>query len=233
MQDRLTRLISPVPLPPEELLANIQLTPFVAEYLTVGGRAAREIRAALLRAGVSEDAQVLDFGCGSARTLRHMLSSGWKLHGCDIDDAAIEWAQRALPSIDLRVNDPSPPLPWTDDTFDAAWAASVFTHFDRAQQLEWFEELARVIRPGGVLAVSTMGPSVMDVFGGHGIEENRKELSVEGTLYIARPGSFNDQAAYHTSRGVAAVAEPWFRQEEWLEHGLDGFQDLSVFRRLG
>lgn len=233
LQDRMTRALSPVPLPPVELLANIQLTPFVSEYLTVGGRAADGIRSALQRAGVRAQADVLDFGCGSARTLRHFTRAEWTLHGCDVDEAALEWARRALPGVDLRLNETSPPLPWADGSFDAVWAVSVFTHFDERAQREWFGELARVLRPGGIAAVSTMGESVIEAFRDHDTPSNRAVLREYGVIYLPRPGSFNDQAAFHTSWGIAAMAAPHFVQEEWLERGLDGFQDLSVLRRAG
>lgn len=231
LHDRLLRVLSPAPLPPVSLLRNIQLTPFVSEYLRIGRRSAVALEAAILRSGLKGEARVLDFGCGSARTLRHLRKSGWILHGCDIDTEAIAWARRALPDVDLRVTGEHPPLPWPDGTFDAIWAVSVFTHLSGRAQQEWFAELARVLRPGGVLLISTMGISVIGAFADHDTQSNRSQLAAEGHLFRTRPGDFNDQAAFHTPAGIRALAAPWFDLEEWAEQGLDGFQDLSVLRR--
>lgn len=230
-QDRVTRFFTPIPLPPVELLRNIQLTPFVNEYLEVGRRSAGSIREALERSGVEPGARLLDFGCGSARTLRHLVHAGYELYGCDVDRAAIEWARRAIPTLVLEVTDERPPLPWPEASFDAAWAVSVFTHMPPQAQTAWFEELARVVKPHGVLVISTMGPSVLGAFVDHSNSRNREELERAGTIFRAREGAFNDQAAFHTAAGVSRLARPRFDLEEWQENGLDGFQDLSILRR--
>lgn len=230
LHDRLLRSLSRTPLPPVELLRNIQLTPFVSEYLTIGRRSADALDAALRRSGVREGGDLLDFGCGSARSLRHFHGSEWTLHGCDIDSEAIEWARRAMPAVDLRVTDTNPPLPWGQESFDGIWAVSVFTHFSESAQRAWLAELARVLRPGGVLLISTMGPSVIGAFSDHDTAMNRRTLAEQGVLFRPRAGAFNDQAAFHTAAGIARIADRWFEVEEWLEQGLDGFQDLAVLR---
>lgn len=230
LHDRILRIASPSRLPPVELLRNIQLTPFVREYLTIGRRSAVALEAAARRAGVPPNARVLDFGCGSARSLRHFQTSGWTLHGCDIDTEAIAWARKALPGVDLRETAEQPPLPWDDGSFDAVWAVSVFTHLPEEAQIAWFAELARLLAPRGVLLISTMGPSVIGAFADHDTSANRRQLALQGRLFRPRQGSFNDQAAFHTAAGVTTLAAPWFTVEEWLEQGLDGFQDLSVLR---
>lgn len=230
-QDRLTRLATPAPLPPASLLNNIQLTPFVSEYLHVGRRSAASITRALQRAGVPAGAAVLDFGCGSARTLRHINRAGWVLHGCDVDQEALEWARKALPRVEFRRNTAEPPLPWKDSFFSAAWAVSVFTHMAPDEQRSWLEELARVLEPGSPLILTTMGPSVIGNFTDHDTPANRTQLQREGIIFRSRTGAFNDQAAFHTPAGIRALTGELFALEEWIERGLDGFQDLSVLRR--
>lgn len=231
LSDRMRRLVEPSALPPTPLLANIQLTPWVSEYLEVGRRSARSIHTALHRAGVRNDAEVLDFGCGSARTLRHLRGKRWGLHGCDIDAEAVRWAAEAFPEIDLRATGTNPPLPWSDSSFDAVWAVSVFTHFDETSQTVWLAELARLLRGGGVLLISTMGPRVLGAFADHDTAANRRDLDSAGFIFRSRDGSFNEQAAFHTAAGVTRLAAPWFELEEWIEGGLDGFQDVSVLRK--
>ena len=75
-----------------------------------------------------------------------------------------------------------------------------------------------------------MGPSVIGAFADHDTPDNRRLLSEEGVLFRPRIGAFNDQAAFHTAAGISRLTAPWFILEEWIEQGLDGFQDLSVLR---
>lgn len=230
--DRLTRATSAA-LPPVELLANVQMTPFVREYLEVGERSAASIRRYFEESGIAPTAvrAVLDFGCGSARTLRHLTDTRWTLSGCDVDDAAISWASNHLQGIEFKRSGERPPLPWDDASFDAAFAVSVFTHFSPAEQRDWIAELARVLKPSGVLIITTMGPSVIANFP-HGTPENIAALEESGTIFIPSAESFNARAAFHTVGGVAAIARPHFELTRWIERGLDGFQDLAILVKM-
>jgi SAM-dependent methyltransferase len=230
--DRFTRWTTSPPLPPPELLANIQISPFVAEYLDVGRRSAASIIAVAETYLESEGPlAVLDFGCGSARTLRHMTRRGWNLHGCDVDREAIEWASQSLPGAEFRVNAQLPPLEWVDEAFDLVFAVSLFTHFSPEMQRLWARELARLLRPGGVLAVSTMGPSVLTSFPAHATIENQERLARDGSFFVEVGGGFNENAAFHSLRAVIDLFSPELELLAWSEHGLDGFQDLSVLRK--
>lgn len=233
--DRITRGITRPSLPPPELLANIQMTPFVSEYLAVGRRSATTIVSELALAGASpgSTARVLDFGCGSARTLRHIAGqTSWKLFGCDVDAAAIGWATANFPQIDFRVNEARPPLPYDDDSFDAAYAVSLFTHFSETDQRAWLAELQRIVRPSGLILFSTMGPSVIANFPRHATAERIAQLEQSGSLFLPAEGAFNASAAFHTLRGIVHLGGANLRLLAWRERGLDGFQDFALFRRL-
>jgi SAM-dependent methyltransferase len=103
---------------------------------------------------------VLEFGCGSARVLRHFRNIGYlSLAGSDANPKAIEWARRNLPGIDFRTNALEPPLPFAEESFDLVYALSVFTHIPLVWQRPWLEELRRVLRPGGYLLCTVLGSS--------------------------------------------------------------------------
>lgn len=233
ISDRLLRILTPAPIPPRELLANIQLTPYANEYLEIGRRSAHSIMAAAATAGlaVGSAAPVLDFGCGSGRTLRHLGETAWQLAGCDIDADAIAWSKKALPSLDLRSTAPAPPLPYRDGAFQLVYAISVFTHFDRVDQLAWRDEVRRILAPEGLAIISTMGPSVIENFPAHATPETRARLAADGFVYREGDGAFNSNAAFHTPAGLVRLFSPAFSLVYWNERGLDGFQDLSVLRK--
>jgi cyclopropane fatty-acyl-phospholipid synthase-like methyltransferase len=94
---------------------------------------------------------VLDFGCGSGRTLRWWAQHPQRplLHGTDIDRAALRWVRRHLPVETCR-NDPLPPLQYADGSFDVIYSISVFTHLDERYQDAWLAELKRVLKRDGV-----------------------------------------------------------------------------------
>lgn len=225
--------MTPAPIPPRELLANIQLTPYAKEYLEIGRLSAASILSAAATAGLPHDRpiSVLDFGCGSGRTLRHLGETKWQLSGCDIDEEAIAWSKRALPSLDLRATAAAPPLPYADETFDLVYAVSVFTHFGRSEQLAWRDELQRILAPGGLAILSTMGPSVIENFPAHATFEAKERLATAGFVYREGDGAFNSNAAFHTPAGLVRLFSPALSLVFWNERGLDGFQDLSVLRK--
>lgn len=232
--DRFTRATTSPALPPPELLANIQMTPYVREYLDVGRRSARSVVSELAAAGFGETQPLnaLDFGCGSARALRHVAAlTSWTLHGCDIDRPAIDWAARTFPDASFQVNDPEPPLRFNDTTFDIVYAISLFTHFSEEMQQKWIAELQRIVRPGGAIVISSMGPSVIANFPSYATPENIRTLHERGSLFISKPGEFNASAAFHSLRGLTRLGGDALQLLAWRENGLDGFQDLALFRK--
>ena len=227
--DRVRRAREPFPLPPAALLRNVQLTPYVREYLEVGRSSAASIVRAI-GAGSEDPAyiRVLDFGCGSGRTLRHLRDTGWELFGCDIDADAICWCRENLPFARFEVNSDEPPLPYADAFFDAVYAVSVFTHFPPGRQERWAAEMSRVLRPEGTLVISSVGFTALRAFAGS--PENIEALRRDGMLWIRGDDRFNASGMYHAAAGIERVFSPHFRIVGHTERGLDGFQDLTILR---
>jgi SAM-dependent methyltransferase len=101
---------------------------------------------------------VLDFGCGVGRIIRHWHSTpGQSWHGTDYNIKLIDWCKTHLKFSDFRVNTLTGELPYAPETFDFIYAFSVFTHLKEPLQIHWFEELARVLKPGGYVYLTTHG----------------------------------------------------------------------------
>lgn len=226
------------PLPPRHMLRSVQMTPWIWEYLAVGRATARTIRSALVDAGLrptdgAPRPRVLDFGCGLGRTLRFLLDADWSLEGCDVDRESIEWATTAFAQ-PLRVNESEPPLPYSDGRFDGLYAVSVFTHFDRRQQDDWAAEVARVLRPGGLALITTMGAHALTGFEQIDTPENRGVLAHDGFFFDpaqAEAEEFNARGAFHTPEGLEKIFGESFDLLRHESGGVDGFQDLTVLRR--
>jgi SAM-dependent methyltransferase len=116
---------------------------------------------ALASGGGSIDAvrSALDFGCSSGRVLRVLGAAFPQVRwiGCDPNADAIEWARSTFPAHEWFANDNEPPLPLADRELDLVFAISIWSHFEPIFGLSWFEEMRRVLRPGGHLVVTTHG----------------------------------------------------------------------------
>lgn len=228
--DQWTRMTSARPAPPPRLLRRVQLTPFLEEYQRVGSRCAEAVSRILSRNGLGPEGRVLDFGCGCGRTLAFLGDQGWSLSGCDVDAEAVEWCARHFSGATFAVSGSTPPLPYPRDEFDAVYAISVFTHLDEVMQRAWFQEMERVLVPGGLLLISTMGENAFGTFPTIATEESTRRFRDEGFWFESRPGAFNESAAFHAEAGVVRLAEPGFDLVESLPRELLGFQDLYLLR---
>jgi SAM-dependent methyltransferase len=166
------------PLPPFDLATRVfavhEWSDPMATYLEMGSQT-REALVGMLPDDWSFDGKrVLDFGSGSARTLRHFMPEAevGELWGADIDAASIEWVQEALcPPLHAHRCDPDPPIGLEHGSFDLIWAISVFTHL-ADNSLPWLLELQRMLKPGGLLIATYMGRWNVEFFTGEPWDED-------------------------------------------------------------
>ncbi len=152
-----------IPLPPLELANRVCSLEgrgnAYAAFEQLGAEAKRALLDLLPDGYAFTDKRVLDFGCGAGRTLRQFLAEAaeGEFWGVDIDAASIGWLRQALcPPLNAVVGGAVPPLPFEPESFDLAWALSVFTHLTDTS-LPWLAELHRVLKPGGLLIATYMG----------------------------------------------------------------------------
>ena len=143
-------------IPPDELRFRVANSLDPDEFLGVGERCANDLRTAISSVGrnVAECKEVLDFGCGSGRTLRWFTESPPRFYGADMDAEAIGWCKNHLAGMIFVVNQALPPLPFGSDKFDFVYAISVFSHLDETYATIWLQELQRVAAPNAILAIS-------------------------------------------------------------------------------
>jgi SAM-dependent methyltransferase len=129
-------------------------------YFGSGYHEARAVLNAVEAHGLdlSKLTSVLEFGCGSARVLRHFrVISDLRLTGADANSKPLDWNRKNLPGITFELNGLAPPLAFAEGSFDLAYALSVFTHIPLELRKPWLLELRRVLRPGGYFLCTVHG----------------------------------------------------------------------------
>lgn len=104
--------------------------------------------------------RILDAGCGPGLYARELVAGGAEsVVGIDVSPEMVRLAtQEVRGSVEFRVHDLARPLDWLGDgSFDAALMALVIHHID--DRVAALREIARVLRPGGCLVVSTHHPT--------------------------------------------------------------------------
>jgi 2-polyprenyl-3-methyl-5-hydroxy-6-metoxy-1,4-benzoquinol methylase len=112
--------------------------------------------------GVSAGDRVLDIGCGSGLLARELLAAGFAVHGVDASPAMIELARERAPGAILQILSlPTRLPPGTDGGLPHADAVvstgHVLNYLDQREDIcEALADLARAVRPAGVLAIDLM-----------------------------------------------------------------------------
>ena len=119
--------------------------------------------------GLQPEDRVLDVGCGIGRMAVPLTGylNGGSYEGFDVGKEMIRWCRRRISSrhpsfgfdwapVYNRKYNPFGTVsalefrfPYEDDSFDFAFATSLFTHMAGAEVRHYLEELGRVLRPGG------------------------------------------------------------------------------------
>ncbi|MFI6315919.1 class I SAM-dependent methyltransferase [Nonomuraea sp. NPDC050556] len=95
--------------------------------------------------------RLLDVGCGTGVVTGAALALGAEVTAVDADLGMLEHLARRHPHADVRLA-ALPELPFPDEAFDAVAGNFVINHVEDVPAA--LEELRRVLRPGGTLALS-------------------------------------------------------------------------------
>lgn len=92
--------------------------------------------------------KVLDIGCGTGRIIPDLLEKEAKVTGADVSTEMLKIAVKKFPNstfvkADIRE------LPFKDDSFDIVISAFVIVHLKQCELEEAFNEVYRVLKPGG------------------------------------------------------------------------------------
>jgi 2-polyprenyl-3-methyl-5-hydroxy-6-metoxy-1,4-benzoquinol methylase len=178
----------------------------------------RRFEAVMRALDVREGDDVLEVGCGSGYYTRALVGLGANVTATDLSPAYLEQARKLAPEALFRVED-AQRLSFPDERFDRVLLTEVIEHVPDPQLA--VREARRVLRRGGVLAVST--PS------------RRSPMNLAYALKRrVKAFGFNEHLHELTPKGLRALLEPHFAIETFervnavLPYPLDG-----LYVRLG
>ena len=172
------------------------------------------------------DKNILDWGCGPARIVRHLpeiLDGKCHIYGTDYNSQTIDWCRTNIQNVSFHNNGLEASLDFDTNFFDVIYGISIFTHLSEEKHYEWFKELIRVTKPGGILFLSTHGKSFLRLLNiGEQNAFNDGSIVVKGnTLEGHRTyAAFHPQAFFRKLIGDNQVVEfiegNNYEQDVWI-----------------
>jgi ubiquinone/menaquinone biosynthesis C-methylase UbiE len=110
---------------------------------------AAELYDAIFDYGLERGARVVDVASGTGLVAAELVSRGCFVVGADVSEAMCRKARERVPGASFVLGR-AEELPFEDASFDAGTCAQSFHWFDQKRALE---EMLRVVRPGGIVAI--------------------------------------------------------------------------------
>ena len=212
--------------PPAALRLNVGMIDTELNYWSKGIASSR---ISMREFGTAPTLPVLDWGCGSGRTLFWLrCHPAWltSYHGCDLDADAIAWLRtQGHRQVELCTDDP--PLPYADGFFGGLVSFSVLSHIHPRVHGTWYRELHRVLAPGAKAYITVLGSLLAS-----GMPADiRTGFERDGWAYLEREGHFKHSSLVSEAFSRAAF-DGLFDVERYIV-GEYGNMDTFVLRRKG
>lgn len=151
----------------------------------------------------AEGLRALDAACGEGYGTALLATSAAEVVGVDIDAGSIKHAQSAYGTPRVRfVEGSCTRLPLPDASFDVVVSFETIEHLEAAEQPRMLAEFARVLKPAGVLVISSPNKRIYSDARGFVNEFHRHELYREGLAALL------DQA-FPAQRWFHQRVTPW------------------------
>jgi SAM-dependent methyltransferase len=102
---------------------------------------------------IGDQGPVLDLGCGPGQTTRYLKDLGVDISGLDLSEKLLQQARTIHPGITFKKRDILD-LDIEDDSIAGVVSFYVICHFTTQQAKNAFDEVFRVLRPGGLFLLT-------------------------------------------------------------------------------
>ena len=111
-----------------------------------------------------DDLRIADFGAGWGRYTRFMLKYAHpdNLFALEVQSHMVERSRKEFGRANFIKVDNFPPTPLQDEFFDLIFGYSVFSHLSPVCADAWIAEFARIVKPGGLVVMTTQGRSFIE-----------------------------------------------------------------------
>ncbi|HEY5410568.1 MAG TPA: class I SAM-dependent methyltransferase, partial [Caulobacteraceae bacterium] len=156
---------------------------------------------------------IVEFGCGAGRILRHIYEQGRDCAGIDISPTMVDLCRRLVPQAQAHVfAGGRTPLP--DGCASLVYSYAVVQHISRlSDYFAAFDEMCRLVAPGGVLRVQVACDDFLGGLETPGRTENFETYSLHSPV-TGKPY----RRDYNNWIGVAIGHE--FQEKILRDHGL-------------
>lgn len=177
-----------------------------------------------------DDLRIADFGAGWGRYTRFMLKYAHpdNLFALEVQSHMVERSRKEFGRANFIKVDNFPPTPLQDEFFDLIFGYSVFSHLSPVCADAWIAEFARIVKPGGLVVMTTQGRSFIEF-----CEGKRRSGDLSHPWFKCLTESFVDtEAAYRdydaggflfsgttpvATYGEALVSKGYIEQQ-WQRH---------------
>jgi SAM-dependent methyltransferase len=222
------------PYPPSKLIFTVIAIPWVSEFYISGRIIFNEMMKMFETNNINlnSGSTILDFGCGCGRIIRHFaVLKKFNLYGSDLNPDLISWCDKNLSFGKFAANNLVPPLDYADNFFDLIYARSVFTHLGRELQIEWINEMKRILKPGGLFCFTTHGKITITPLTKSDQEKFAKD---EIVLHNSFGEGDNKYSSYQSYNWTITNLLSGFELAGFKEgtENLHSRQDVYLFRKL-
>ncbi|MEW6036741.1 MAG: class I SAM-dependent methyltransferase [Pseudomonadota bacterium] len=140
--------------------------------------------------------RLLDVGSGWGRIIRFFLKdlSPKNLFGCDVSKDSITTCMDLFHGeVDFKLINPLPPSQYESDFFDLVEGYSVFSHLSLYAATLWMNEYCRILKPGGLLALTVWKRQRLDYIAG--IQKEPIAQKEKDSYMHMMQTSFSDQCS--------------------------------------
>lgn len=112
---------------------------------------------------------VLDLGSGTGNLSIRLQNTGSKIIGIDYSTEGMKIHKNKQPDVEIIIHNIKETLPFPDEYFDKVASNNVLYTISRDERNKIFEEIKRVLKPGGITVIANLNTSFspIKIYGNH------------------------------------------------------------------